>query len=1110
MANNKLYPPQIEGTLPAFCEETIVLDKDNKKRTYSITIPYNMNTTVNIKQVAKMAIRIKTIQSNTLVYTGRVDIDPNQTNFVTFNIEEKGSGFQNGYSHFTVGQFYKVQIAYVQIANATTLIEEVGYYSTVGIIKCTTNPTIYIANMVEGTVHSNIGNYTGIYSNLGDQTEKIYSYYFSLYDNYNQLIMTTGDLLHNAENDTSIEESKDEFQLSTYLEENKIYNLVYGVTTINGIKKETNKYKIVQQSTIPPDIKAHISVDMNFNNGYVQIHVIGKNNPDTGLEENAIGTFQILRASELSDYTDWQIIHRFAMFGSPPSLLDIKDFTVEQGKVYKYALQQYNHESGIVSDKMLSNEILVDFEDCFLYDGERQLKIKYNPKISSFKETLLEAKTNTLGGQYPFIFRNGKVSYKEFPISGLISYLMDEEHLFLSDKDMGLENFTNEFKREFTLKTGVSVENLDYFETLGKYHAVQADNIYRLYLQREAIGSNEYEIANKKTRTTQLSDYNQAAERIFKLKVLEFLNDGKPKLFRSAAEGNYIVRLMNSSLSPNDQLGRMLHNFSTTATEVEPFDVKALQQMEIITSEQIDTKQMRWETVLLNSLLNKESDQGWIKLNNYTAISLQCLDMVPGTRVRITFENELNPVEIVIGVTGAYYSNLEKNITKIEVHNEIFNVSTQGQVTYGFYGTTFNHFDTYAEFNINDIPLVQFIGEKRTYDEENKKYRQLGIREQLTDVRNKITNFNLLHFTKREVVPIYKFTTKNKQSNITQTKYYTVPNIHSADIDYNQFTTNLNLNDWNDVEQLSDKNLAEKNLIKVIDKEWLDKTPSQAKTDWYQYNLGTKGITSLRCAIPAEKTLTANVQPLLIYLKTNLDSKGKFIEVNPNNQTVFVFNSNEAQIIDLRFRLPPLINKQTRKGYLSYETYWEFDDDKKFQEVFKDSIEIKNFEPLTIYKIVNSTIGDNEIYLDGNTKEFVEYSNLIRINDANIDITQTEEYEVTIPKEIEEVYISSGIIADVGVQRRTILYGIELNPNPQYNSLKNKKKLWEQANVELKKLLFFSEGKNPEEDEEKYNNLDSETYQNDIDTQRRNVNNYYEQYIMELNKQLNLLVGEVK
>jgi hypothetical protein len=73
----------------------------------------------------------------------------------------------------------------------------------------------------------------------------------------------------------------------------------------------------------------------------------------------------------------------------------------------------------------------VDFEDAFLYDGKRQLRIRYNPKVSSFKKNVLESKIDTIGGKYPFIFRNGNVEYREFPISGLITLLSDENALFV-------------------------------------------------------------------------------------------------------------------------------------------------------------------------------------------------------------------------------------------------------------------------------------------------------------------------------------------------------------------------------------------------------------------------------------------------------------------------------------------------------------------------------------------------------------------------------------------------------------------------------------------------------------------------------------------------------
>jgi len=58
----------------------------------------------------------------------------------------------------------------------------------------------------------------------------------------------------------------------------------------------------------------------------------------------------------------------------------------------------------------------------FLYDGDVQLKIRFNPQVNTFKTDILETKTDTIGSKYPYVFRNGMVYYKEFPISGLISY----------------------------------------------------------------------------------------------------------------------------------------------------------------------------------------------------------------------------------------------------------------------------------------------------------------------------------------------------------------------------------------------------------------------------------------------------------------------------------------------------------------------------------------------------------------------------------------------------------------------------------------------------------------------------------------------------------------
>ena len=88
------------------------------------------------------------------------------------------------------------------------------------------------------------------------------------------------------------------------------------------------------------------------------------------------------------------------------------DTSVEQGITYKYALVQVTtgvNDSKAYSERNYKTSITPDFENMFLTDGEKQLKIKYDPKVSSFKDTILETKTDTIGGQYPFFFRNGQV-----------------------------------------------------------------------------------------------------------------------------------------------------------------------------------------------------------------------------------------------------------------------------------------------------------------------------------------------------------------------------------------------------------------------------------------------------------------------------------------------------------------------------------------------------------------------------------------------------------------------------------------------------------------------------------------------------------------------------
>ena len=89
-------------------------------------------------------------------------------------------------------------------------------------------------------------------------------------------------------------------------------------------------------------------------------------------------------------------------------------------------------------------------------------------------------------------------------------------------------------------------------------------------------------VPEKHLPTTALTGYNFKAERDFKLAVRDWLMNGKPKLVRSPGEGNYIVRLMNVSLSPEQGTSNMIHNFSATGYQIAETTYEKMKECDIV------------------------------------------------------------------------------------------------------------------------------------------------------------------------------------------------------------------------------------------------------------------------------------------------------------------------------------------------------------------------------------------------------------------------------------------------------------------------------------------------------------------------------------------------
>lgn len=680
----KLNPPSVSSSLPSFC---------NTSGTVNITVPFSMNKTVGPQDIGGFSLRIKNANTDTVLGI----IDKTVNNFsVTGSLMEIGFALpEKIVAKMIIGQFYKIQLAYKDKAGT------VGYYSSIGVAKYTTYPQVTINEFDLQSTNLHSGEFVGVYTNQGDSTEKVYQYKFTLYDSVGKEIESSGWKLHNTYTDEESWCSSNYYVLKTALVDNHLYKIQYSIITNNGLEVNSPRYPLMQAESIDPEIGATLYAELDYDNACITVRMKGvvENNKEKAFS----GSFIVSRASSDTNFNVWTTVHDFKLKGQLPSSFIFRDFTIEQGVVYRYALQQYN--SSIQSNRIYAEDVTAYFEDAFLFDGHKQLRIKFNPKVSSFKTNYLDTKKTTLGSQYPFIFRNGAVAYKEFPINGLISYAVDNEEFFCSrEKDL------------------LMPKNWQF--------------------------------------TTDIIDENIAYERRFKLEVMDWLNNGDLKLFKSPTEGNYLVRLMNVNLTPVDSVSRMLHNFSCTANEVATFNIENLTLFNFLNIEPVETGALRWQTILLDEyveshIANSGNNIGVAydnisktdMLRGFKCYHLRIADCVPGTHFVIDAldYDPLKQLNIVIGSTGYYEAKFEEP----RVDLRLLSPSRQmtGSVTYGVYTTTTNKFDAVNKINIYDVSLMQVFGPSE------------NLFENYVDLKRSISRIYFARFSGLDVEPVANYQT---------------------------------------------------------------------------------------------------------------------------------------------------------------------------------------------------------------------------------------------------------------------------------------------------------------------------------------------------------------
>lgn len=564
MASISLYPPIVDSSMPAFnylksCPIKFSLSKfnsPNEIKSIQISVAYQKSGINAVKKIDN---------DNRYRRTGIIIINTNELR--TFQLED------NLYSVFInpddlnggweAGEIYKVQIRFSTVPYIDDGMPERWLYnnannfsewSTVCSIKPigAINISIPIFNYESATKNEDVNSIkeNPIYSTILDfhgsyycetPNETLYSYELFLYNENLELIEKSGILYSNEYANSN----QFKYLFSTELLNQTSYELHFIYYSEHGYT-ETIKFNFFVSANIRPKLNFSIvTVDKNIEiekDGKIK-KIIDENESTLESEEeegrigikiydfeNKIfsGNICIRRTDNKSNFTKWEDIQ--ILVYKQESINDkeiIFDYTVESGIWYQYALQEITvTPTGEIQRSNLTpaEPIIRNFNYSYLLGANGiQLKLKYDNDMNSYKINVNEGKMDTIGGIYPFITRNGNPNYRTFPINGLISFNMDEMNTFSTKKEI--------------------------------YGDKTIDNKIVNYY-------------NKYNNQNNIIQYDYIYERFFREKVLKFLYDGKPKLFKSTTEGNIIVRLMDINTTPKQNLGRMIYSFSSTGHEI--------------------------------------------------------------------------------------------------------------------------------------------------------------------------------------------------------------------------------------------------------------------------------------------------------------------------------------------------------------------------------------------------------------------------------------------------------------------------------------------------------------------------------------------------------------
>ena len=545
MASTNLFAPQVRMVQPAF-----VYDKD-KMNQGEVKIYFSLSSYNNIDEVEGILLTFidpnlaSTWGTNSMIQESVAPAGYLKINFseIEYNSNTNEYYFilnftRLNFKSLTKNQYYQIQLYLTKIDLSKENItytwldsnkDNISAPSQASLIRPIEEPTLYL-NGLSDKENINILQELNVlsgrieYIEAESKKEIIKEYKYTIKDENENELYNSPQII----NTLGLEFST---KINYYFKENVKYIIEFSYTTINGYNNSLENFSrsfLIKTDTIPDWTSFFLnSIRNEQESGSVELSFT--------INCNTLpipGEIEIQRANEFTNFNNWisistiDIKSKTSQENSSQITFNTNDYTVEGGVkcAYRFVYKQNNQM------KFLSKNYyhIAEYEDIFLSDKDILMGVKYNPNITGFKWVTQEAITNTLGGVYPIIRKNGQTKYKQFTLTGTLFFNVDE---YISSES---------------------------YDSAGK-------------IMNSFINNQETSLFFSQEKTFEYITGNQKQSIIEKRMrdfAMEFLTNGQPKLFRSFEEGNMIVYLSNISFTPNKTLSRHVYDFSCTVTEI--------------------------------------------------------------------------------------------------------------------------------------------------------------------------------------------------------------------------------------------------------------------------------------------------------------------------------------------------------------------------------------------------------------------------------------------------------------------------------------------------------------------------------------------------------------